>query len=190
MNQVPAWERNQLPGHSTHSCATSRPLVGGHGGDDDRGVIASAATLAWSGVAAAEGYPGDRHCGLLTRVGYALPAPFRQHPAGRCVSSAGSWAARAPSRSDAVKCPRGYSSDRTSPGQWFAMVEALAGGPCSAEITVFRRRGWRHFRLRVDNQVAITHRVVGDGELEYSVEDQPSAARSAPVRSAEYPRVP
>lgn len=37
-------------------------------------------------------------------------------------------------RSD--KRRRGYSSDRTSPGRWFAMVAARAGGRCSAETPV------------------------------------------------------
>jgi hypothetical protein len=82
----------------------------------------------------------------------------------------------------------GYSSDRTSPGQWFVTVEALAGAPCSQSPRHSWRREWRRLRLRVANQVAITHQVLGDGQLECSVEDQPSTAGPAPVRSDEYPR--
>ena len=33
---------------------------------------------------------------------------------------------------------KGYSSDRTSPGRWFAMVEPLVGGPCWADSPVFQ----------------------------------------------------
>ena len=44
--------------------------------------------------------------------------------------------------------------------------------------------GWRRWpRLgpRVDDQVAIAHRVVGDSELKHAVEDHPPASGRAPV---------
>src|SRR5450759_1776127 len=99
---------------------------------------------------------------------------------------------------------RGYSSDRTNPGQdasgcspwprrsW--AVHARRVPPYA------RRHGWRRLRLRVDDQVAISHWIVRDGEFEHAVDTRQStsgsarqpeaAARPRPnlVRSAEYPR--
>src|SRR5215472_10769463 len=43
--------------------------------------------------------------------------------------------------------------------------------------------GWLRLGLRVGGQVPVAHRFVADGEFEHAVEDQSSAARSAPVEA-------
>src|SRR5450759_1514033 len=43
--------------------------------------------------------------------------------------------------------------------------------------------GWRRLLLLVDDQVAISHWIVRDGEFEHAVEDQPPAPGSAPVEA-------
>lgn len=58
------------------------------------------------------------------------------------------------------------------------MVETFAGSPCSADFPGLPDGvGGLVFGRGLGNQAARTHLVVGDGKLEYPVDDQPSAGQ-------------
>jgi len=46
-----------------------------------------------------------------------------------------------------------------------------------------RRPGWRLLELRVGDQFAIAHGIVGDSEFKHPIEDHPPASRSPSVEA-------
>src|SRR3954453_12928284 len=82
------------------------------------------------------------------------------------------YAVVAPSLNDLL----GYPFNRSWAGQSLAMAVAPAGGPGSVACRGCRVASVGPWRCGVEHQVAVAQRLMGDGEVENAVEDQPAAS--------------
>src|ERR1019366_2760702 len=155
----------------------ARPTLAAMSFVDSAPVLAAAAA-----AAAATG--GPPRCAALcsassngTRASSIVRSP--------CPASPARSIPLMPARTSAAAISRGWGIHLTG----LALVSGSPWPGCSRAVDARRvassagRCGWRCLGLRVGDQVAVAHWVVGDGELEHAVEDQSPAAGPAPVEA-------